>query len=232
MSDIQIKPWVDQSINCLRSWRKRYFIASDYKQDLPLTHKKLDAKIKASFVFKDDKTTTVIKFEVGSQSLVLKRYNPRSSIHKFKRALRRSRAVRCWEMSHVFARAGLNVARPVLMFEDRLGLVCKDTYFANEFMQGSELLDALPKMTDAEKSKVVKALKHSLDVMKSFRLSHGDMKATNLLWVNEELYFIDLDAASQHKSNRGWLRANRRDKKRFLKNWQSQPELLELFAWL
>ena len=68
--------------------------------------------------------------------------------------------------------------------------------------------------------------------MQQYKISHGDMKASNLLWVDSELFFIDLDAARQHHSEASWRRANIRDRKRFLKNWRGIPELELLFAWL
>ena len=69
-----------------------------------------------------------------------------------------------------------------------------------------------------------------MNIMQEHKISHGDLKATNLLWVDNQLYFIDLDAARQHKTIASWQRANKRDKKRFLKNWRDTPELEALFA--
>ena len=65
--------------------------------------------------------------------------------------------------------------------------------------------------------------------MREAKVTHGDMKATNLMWVNERLFFIDLDGAKKHVSQQSWQHAHKKDVKRFLKNWRDQPDLLSLF---
>jgi len=68
--------------------------------------------IKAPKVFKNDKTTSVAQL------------------------IRPSRAQRCWSMSYKFARAGLNVATPLMMYERRIGPLRLDAYFLNEKLSG------------------------------------------------------------------------------------------------
>lgn len=226
------KKWINQQVVASKQWTFKYYLTNQFDFLQPLNRSRLDKHIEGASTFKNDQTTTVAKLELSQCSLVLKRYNPRSFSYKLKRALRRSRADRCWQMSYVFARAGLNVARPVFMFEDRFGPICKNAFFAAETINGDELLQALPKMTERERRKVASEFRQALSHMQTHLISHGDMKATNLLWVNETLYFVDLDAARQHSSAKSWQRANRRDCKRFMKNWRDNPELMKLFSWV
>ena len=51
-------------------------------------------------------------------------------------------------------------------------------------------------------------------------ISHGDMKATNLIVCGERLLVIDLDALAHHRSKRRFLKQYRRDLQRFMDNWQ------------
>ncbi|NND01008.1 MAG: serine/threonine protein kinase, partial [Gammaproteobacteria bacterium] len=81
-----------------------------------------------------------------------------------------------------------------------------------------------------QQAEVVSALQGIFASMREHRLSHGDMKASNLLWLDNQLFLIDLDASRKHRTTLGWRLANHKDRKRFLKNWQSQPELLKLFS--
>ena len=225
--------WLNQNVNFANDWRYCYrIISGELSNNIVLTPQCLNEYIATKDVFKNDLTTTVAKVFVAESEFVLKRYNPRSFGHKIKRALRRSRASRCWSMSYAFAKAGLKVPAPIFMYELRLGLLRKNAYFANEFLDGEELLTVLPEMTKQEQISVVTDLKKAMDCMRESKISHGDMKASNLLWVRGELFFIDLDAAKQHRTLFGWKLANTKDKKRFLKNWRNHPELLELFDWL
>ena len=55
------------------------------------------------------------------------------------------------------------------------------------------------------------------------RIAHGDMKSTNLLWVDNEIALLDLDAAAVYPAA-SYVRAYRKDRDRFLRNWEHLPE--------
>ena len=189
----------------------------------------------AKVVLKNDRTTTVSVISLDDtpdQNIVLKRYNAKGQWHRISRAVRRSRASRCWQMSFAFAQAGLCVARPYMMHEQRLAMFNLDAFFATQKLAGQELLAALPKLERAEQDQVVTAIRDMFERFEAFSLSHGDMKATNLLWDGNRLALIDLDAAHQHARKLSWRKANRKDRRRFLKNWQDQPQLLKRFEFL
>jgi len=132
-------------------------------------------------------------------------------------------------MSSAFTCAGLNVADPALMFEKRFGPVRQNAYFMNRKLAGEELLDLLPEMPRATQEKVALEIKQIFAKMRRHKISHGDMKASNLIWQDGRLFFIDLDAAQKHITAIGWLAAHRKDKKRFLKNWRTQAPIMNLF---
>jgi hypothetical protein len=66
------------------------------------------------------------------------------------------------------------------------------------------------------------------------RISHGDFKGSNLLWINQRdegqgrWSLIDLDAMQQHRSARSFARAYARDRARFLRNWPADSRLFKL----
>ncbi len=222
--------WVTQPITRTIDWNSRIWVSSNYVDQVPLSASSLNTLLSdTSKAFKHDKTTTVARIEFSGKAMVLKRYNPRNRWHKIKRALRRSRARRCWQMSYAFSRAGLNVAAPILMLEDRFGPFRLDAYFLNEFLEGQELISVLPTMDIDQRKKVAAAIAEAFEKMKAARLTHGDLKASNLMWSNDKLYFIDLDAAQQHSNSVTWLKGHHKDRKRFLKNWQGDRQLLEFF---
>lgn len=233
---MQREDWVTRPTKIVRNWRFVMRAMQSNSVNFPSHALQLDGLLGAveeADILKDDRTTTVSKIVIENQAFILKRYNARNHWHTVKRAFRKSRARRCWKMSFEFKRAGLNVSEPVMMFEDRYILVRKDAYFANRLLLGDELLTMLPDMQESEQKQVKAAVMHAFKVMEEAKISHGDMKATNLLWVDQQLYFIDLDAAKKHAQwSPMWTKAHAKDKKRFLKNWHNQPELLELFAGL
>ncbi len=216
----------------IRTWR--YVSRSSEFDVLPKSAEALDAlldKACATRILKNDQTTTVARVSINGVDIILKRYNPRNTWHKIKRALRKSRARRCWKMSHTFSEVGLNISPPIMMFENRMGWIRMNAYFANQFLSGVELLSALPKMQQDERILVKAAVTEAFSKLAAARISHGDMKATNLLWVDKQLFFIDLDAAQRHSWwSLTWSKNHNKDRRRFLKNWEGKPELLALFS--
>ena len=220
----------EQKIQHDSDWWRCSWIGSEVSLQLPVIPDQLDEMLETSEnLYKHDRTTTVAAVTVGNRRCVLKRYNARSYWHIVKRAFRRTRARRSWQMSYAFRQAGLNVAEPMLMFEKRFGPVRQDAYFMNSELRGEELLGLLPTMSADQQARVVLEMKQIFIKMRRYKISHGDMKASNLIWQNNSVYFIDLDAALKHITPIGWLAAHRKDKKRFLKNWRSQPQIMMLF---
>ena len=198
--------WAKRPVTRSIDWNSRTWVLSEYLGLLPKNAKLLNQLLlDTDAAFKHDRTTTVSRVELAGELMVLKRYNPRNQWHKIKRALRRSRARRCWQMSYAFSEAGLNVAAPILMLEDRFGPFRLNAYFVNEFLEGQELMTLLPSMDDAQQLKVAEAINDAFEKLKAARLTHGDLKASNLMWSNDRLYFIDLDAAQQHRNSVTWF---------------------------
>lgn len=233
--------WSNIDVERKQKWTTKCWLNSFHRDAFPTANGNDFSRLVDEFeeylsttdkAFKHDRTTTVKPLKLASNSYVLKRYNARSAWHKIKRALRASRAQRCWCMSFHFQRAGLNVAEPVMVLEDRFGPVTKHAYLVNALLNGQELLTLLPSMSAGEQIIVKEAVTEAFKQLREHRISHGDMKASNLLWVDQKLFFIDLDAAQKHRSKLSWQLANKKDRKRFLKNWQAHPELLALFSTL
>jgi len=174
--------------------------------------------IQSAELIKDDKSTTVVKFVHDEKYYILKRFNARSNGHKVKRALRQTRASRCWQMSLIFQQHGINVPKPIAKLEYRYGIIKGDSYFVSEYVKGDELLEWLPKQQGELVELVGDEIKKVFDIFYQNRLSHGDMKATNLLWSEQQLFLIDLDVAKRHFLPITFFKANVRDKKRFRRN--------------
>ena len=181
-------------------------------------------------IIKDDKTTTLFKVDSAIGVLMVKRYNTKNVWHLLRRNFQRSRAKNCLRMSNLFITNGLNVAEPLAVVENSIGLFKGRSWYITRFVQSDMLIDYL----DAENwklnlKKIEQALYALFEVLLKQNLSHGDMKATNLLVSNNNLVVIDLDAAKHHHFMFFHRHAIRKDKARFLKNWNSLPELREYF---
>ncbi len=186
---------------------------------------------------KHDGTTTVYIAEVNGQRCVVKRYNTKNSWHFVRRGFRRSRADICYRMAEKYKQAGLLTPRPIAQIQAKWGPFKRRSWYICEYLQGELLSDfvgsglgeGVATESNVPTPELLAQTQKLFTCLAKNRLSHGDMKATNLIWQGEMLQIIDLDAAQQHKSSASHTRASQKDIQRFLKNWQSRPAVYRAF---
>jgi tRNA A-37 threonylcarbamoyl transferase component Bud32 len=139
------------------------------------------------------------------------------------RALRRSRAWISWQNAHRLELLGIATPRPLAMRENRAGPFRQGAYLVTEWTSGESLQAwllrygpaGIPDWLDREVSRL-------FAIMWLGRVSHGDMKATNLIVCGEQLQLIDLDALRRHRCKRFFKAAYGKDLQRFMDNWQGK----------
>ena len=178
----------------------------------------LDEAIAGGEVFKDGGTCTVAHVTDQESDWVIKRYNLKSATHAVGRAWRPSRAWHSWREGHRLSLLGIATPRPLALVEERWGPLRRRAFLLTTYCPGRSLLDVLSAEHEPE-SALASALLMLFASLNSARISHGDLKATNLLWDGARLWLIDLDAVCQHRTEFGYRRAWQRDRSRFLRNW-------------
>jgi len=175
---------------------------------------------------KHGNTATVVKVVGDSSDWVLKRYNIKSFWHGLSRCFRPSRAWVSWKSAHRLELLGIATPRPIAIRENRRGPLRREAYLVSEYAEGNDLQAWLLKRRDAH---LPAWLDHQVvylfDTLWASSVSHGDMKATNFIVVDEQLQVIDLDAVQWHGSEKQFITAFRRDLQRFMDNWQGNTWL-------
>jgi heptose I phosphotransferase len=179
-------------------------------------------------LLKHDATTSVVKAHIDDRFLIVKRYNIKSFWHAMNRGVRKSRAHICWENAERLIHLGINTAKPVAMIEKRLGPFRSTAYFISEHIEG-ELASTYFSLENSS-SKAAKHVSALIKQLYQVSISHGDLKATNIIISQDKPWLIDLDGMRQHFSRRRLLKARRRDIKRFMRNWATQPLAQQLFS--
>jgi len=187
-----------------------------------------DAAIDAGRRLKSGATCTVAASEVESLPVVIKRYNLKHWRHALSRVWRPSRAWHSWREAHRLAFYGIATPPPLAVLEERWGPLRGRAFLVTGFCPGLALIDCLQSdcVPDAELARAIPAL---FEALARLRITHGDLKASNLLWHAGALQLIDLDAMTQHRSESAFRRAWRRDRMRLLRNW---PADSVLHQWL
>lgn len=184
---------------------------------------------------KQDIATTIWWLEYNKHTLVVKRYNTQNLWHTIRRSFRRSRARNCWNMSKIFEQSGVNTPARIAVIQEWMGPFKLRSWFVSQYIHGIDLdhyLYAREHNQHPEEKRiktVYDAASRLFKNLKAHRLTHGDLKATNILLSEDKLYLIDLDAAHQYRFGPGLKRARLKDWHRFMKNWQRQAEVQRIF---
>src|SRR5690606_9679834 len=114
--------------------------------------------------------------------------------------------------------------------ERRIGPLRREAWLITEYCPGSNLFQRLGEAGDSVPDETTaNAILHTFRQLNEARISHGDFKATNLLWHADQVWLIDLDAMQSHTGAPAWHKAWTRDRARFVRNWPADSELVR---WL
>jgi tRNA A-37 threonylcarbamoyl transferase component Bud32 len=207
------------------------FIAasSDADVNLPKDVAQLDVLIQPHNLLKNGNTCTVGLAEVDNKKIVIKRYNIKSFWHGLSRAFRPSRAAVSWANAYRLNILGIATAKPIAVYEQRTFGLRSKAYFLAEYLDLPDVAEYFAqthnKTKRAEAVKNIVMLFYKLYLLK---ISHGDMKATNIKMQGTQPVLIDLDSMQQrHKNNIG---AHVRDIQRFMQNWKDNTSLYNAFV--
>jgi tRNA A-37 threonylcarbamoyl transferase component Bud32 len=184
-------------------------------------------------MLKRGNTCTVARVKIGNHDLVIKRYNIKNFWHGIKRAFRATRAAICWRNAMGLASWRLGVSKPVALIEKRFGPLRSTAYFISEYISGTNLQDFC-KDDDVDDKAALQTVAHRVAQLfadlSAIKMTHGDLKANNILLDNGTPILVDLDAMRMHRCAWQWRRAKLKDERRFAKNWQGRPEIAKVFA--
>ncbi len=180
----------------------------------------------AKAYLKQGNTCTLVKTNMIGKELVIKRYNIKSLWHGLKRGFRKSRAAYSWQNAHMLKNLGVRTAEPIALIEKRFGPWRRQAYYICEYLPGTPLTEFI--RNSDQQLHLIDQLIDLFNDLCLAHVSHGDMKADNFIMAHEkELTLIDLDSMLRHSNKKHWLQRWEKDMHRFLKNWESEPEVFE-----
>lgn len=181
-------------------------------------------------ILKPGSRSTVTRLTLGHESFVIKQYKALRFHRRLRYALTRSRARQSWENGQVMARLGIPVARPLAILEETSCAIPGRSIVLMPFQTGTALSEEhLPDLPDLPA--IAAKLHQAFSLMRTHRITHGDLKASNILIdENNDPHFIDLDASLLHRSPASFEKDRAKDEARFAKNWDSNPALAQAMA--
>jgi len=222
---------------CNRNWR--HLTLFDRRLESPHWRQylqQLDRHLEAGQRLKSGNTATVALSEFRDRTqcrqVVIKRYNIKGFRHWLGRFWRPSRGWVSWGNGHMLGLLGIDTPRPLALVEERFGPLRGRAFLVCEYSKGESVLARYHRQDRPGRiPKPELALFRQLfETLIAYRITHGDMKANNLLLQAGRLQVIDLDIMCRHRSGIRFRRAFARDLRRFEKNWQDLPAVGQSFA--
>lgn len=189
-----------------------------------------DAAIDSGHIYKTGGAATVARVAHGEQTLVIKRYNIKNTLHWLKRFWRPSRAWQSWREGHRLSVLGISTPQPLAVIENRWCGLRGRAWLISEYCGEQDIIDRLALYQEGGETPEaeINALIELLNALIREKISHGDLKGHNILWHQQRCYLIDLDAMQQHHSMRSFTRAYLKDRTRLLRNWPQDSPLYKL----
>ncbi len=190
----------------------------------------IDAAVEQGQRLKDGNSATVARCSCAGEEIIIKRYNIKNRRHALSRALRPSRAWHSWCSAQRLNVLGIATPQPIAVIEKRRGPLRHTAYYISRYDGAADLLCRYNR-PDAEVSpRHLYLITQLFTALRATRISHGDLKANNLLIDNDHLAIIDLDAMRFHRWECTFRRAQRRDMERFMRNWTGNSAIAKQFA--
>ncbi|MFC1635038.1 lipopolysaccharide kinase InaA family protein [Planctomycetota bacterium] len=182
--------------------------------------KHIDTLMDAGHILKNGNTCYVSHFTYDGLNIVVKRYNHQGLIHSLRHTLKRSRARRGWLHAHHFGMREIPTPKPLAYIERRKGWLIWNSYLVTQYAEGPSLYHFLrdENVTPEQRVSTTQQVKNLLDQLATYRITHGDLKHTNILITQNGPTLTDLDSVQFHKCN--WLYRIRSAKDREHFEWE------------
>ncbi len=185
-------------------------------------------------MLKAGNSTTVVKIKIDDRYYVMKRYNIKSSSHWLRRCLRATRAASGWRLAQRLRLMGVATARPVAFIEKHVMGLRGKSYLIMEYIDSQHAGDFFTQHADDQATTqfVAQQMMALFESLARLRITHGDLKMTNILISKNKPVLIDLDGMREHRSALVFKRAFQQEIKRFMHNWRDNRTVYDMFELL
>lgn len=161
----------------------------------------INALMDAGSVLKNGRTSYVSHLIWNGKDVVVKRYNHKGLIHSLRHTIKKSRARGGWLHAHRLRMLQIPTPKPLAFIEQRKGLLIWKSYFVTEYVEGQKLYDFLrdSKVAKEERSMITQQIAELLDKLGKYKITHGDLKHSNILITKDGPTITDLDGMKVHR---------------------------------
>ncbi|MCH8120525.1 MAG: protein kinase [Planctomycetes bacterium] len=181
--------------------------------------KQIDAMMDEGQILKKGDTCYVSRITWNDKDVVVKRYNHKGFIHSLRHTIKRSRARRSWLHGHRLVMLDIATPKPLAYIEQRKGKLVWRSYIVTEYVEGQKLYNFLrdDNITEQRRLNEIQRVVKLFDKLWKYRITHGDLKHSNILITDNCPVLTDLDGMKVHKWTWIYKHRRRKDLRRFSK---------------
>jgi len=160
----------------------------------------IDALMDKGRILKNGNTSYVSRLAWNDQDVVVKRYNHKGFVHSLRHTIKKSRARQGWLHAHWLRMLQIPTPKPLAYIEQRRGFLLWQSYLVTEYVEGRRLYDFLrdDKTSQEKRSMVTQQVVELLERIGKYRISHGDLKHSNIIISEAGPVLTDLDGMKVH----------------------------------
>jgi len=181
---------------------------------------------------KDGNTCSVVEVIDGDKLYVLKRYNQKPLSYRWLHVFSTPRALLNWSNGNVLRFFGVETPRPLAcVLIKSAGMLLSKAYVLMAAVDGPSLSSVdYAKVKEGTPANIPQQFAQLWLKLDALNATHGDFKASNLMVDSQDrLVLIDLDSFKFHQLVSRKTRQQKKDMKRFFRNWKDEPEVACLF---
>jgi len=179
----------------------------------------IDALMDKGQILKNGRACYVSHLTWNDRDIVVKRYNHKGFIHSLRHTIKNSRARRGWLHAHRLRMLNIATPKPLAYIEQCKGLLVWKSYLVTEYVEGQKLYDFLRdgNTSEEQRSKIRGQVMELIKRLEKHRITHGDLKHSNILITDLGPVLTDLDGMKVHKCDGMHRYRFKKDIKRFWK---------------
>jgi serine/threonine protein kinase len=160
----------------------------------------IDELIANGQVIKNSNTSYVARISWNGKDVAVKRHNCKGFFHSLRHTIKGSRALRGWLNNHRLRKLNIPVPKPLAYISTYKRLLIEKTYILTEYIQGKTFhrLIKRERIPHEELAKITNQILNIIERLGEYRISHGDLKDSNILITNEGPVITDLDSMKTH----------------------------------
>ncbi len=138
----------------------------------------------------------------------------------------------CWINAHRLIINNIESAKPIALIENTIGPFRLSSFFVTEYTSGPNIAEYIQsdEVSQQQKHDLVRVIIKLFSALNNLQISHGNMKAANIIIHNNNPYLVGLNLMRRHKLSFFFKPQFKKDIQRFLENWPAKDDVAKLFA--